>query len=113
MYQHGQIEDITKDYRGWVMGDFVKEDSPFNTKDFEIKWVVRKKGDFKKSKKEHPVLVRTLCILVKGKIKYELFESKKEIVLENTGQYLFYEPFEYHNATALEDSIMLVIRWNK
>ncbi len=112
MYQHGQIEDTTQDYSGWIMGNFVKDGSPFKTDGFEIKWVVRSKGVSKESKKEHPVPVRTLCILVKGRMKYELYESKKEFLLEKTGQYLFYEPFEYHNATAIEDSVMLVVRWN-
>lgn len=109
--QSGKVTDLTKDYRGWLMGSFVEDSSPMHTDDFEVKWVERKKGESKESAKSHPVPIRTLGVLISGAIKYELLESGETITLNNSGEYIFYEPFEEHRVTALEDSVLIVIRW--
>lgn len=41
----GSINDLTKDYDGWILGSFVRQPSIFHTDRFEVKWIEKKKGE--------------------------------------------------------------------
>lgn len=107
----GKINDLSKDYRGWFIGSFIDKESPFNTNDFEVKWVERKKGESKENINPPVDEQKTLSILISGKFKIEFLDTKETKLFEIPGEYIYYQPTVPHKVTALEDTVMIVIRW--
>lgn len=104
----GNFNDKLTSHRGWVVGHFMEEDSPFNTKNVEIKWGKHKSGEYKEfvAKNEK---AKTLTILIRGK--FTLIFGNKKIILHKEGDYCFWESGVSHSWVADEDSLVLTIRW--
>lgn len=98
------------EYQGWVISDFIKD--PFFQSDaFEVKWAVHKKGDVKNGKKTD-ASVKTLGILISGKFLIKFPHLNKEVALEKMGDFLTYDSQDdEHIGTALEDTVIMAIRW--
>ncbi len=108
LYDKVKKEPKTK---GWFIGHFIKKGSIFHTNDFEVKWGVGKKGEFKKglsSKKS----AKTIGILIRGKVSMRFPETKEEVIMSKTGDYVIYDAHEVnHEIEALKDSTIITIRW--
>lgn len=98
------------DRHGWLIGNFIEEDSLFHNDDFEVRWANHKKGE----KKDPPAMnntAKTISILIKGKMLLKFPFEKKEIILSKPGDYASWKEKVYHGSEMLEDSIVLTIRW--
>lgn len=96
--------------RGWFIGHFMEKDSFFKNEDFEVRWGVHPKGD-KKSQIAANKTAKTLSILIKGKFALKFPKDNKEIILAKQGDFAFWDAKVFHTSEALEDSIILTIRW--
>jgi len=112
MIKEGNVRNESKDFKNWVIGDFREDESPFKTDKFEMKWSNRKKGYFSPAKEEgHQENKRTLGILVYGRMKIVFQDANKEALLQDEGDYYYCKPTNRHSVEALEDSLILTLRW--
>lgn len=49
LIQSGKLNDLSKSTGGWFIGNFMPTESPFNSNDFEVKWIERKAGEVKEN----------------------------------------------------------------
>jgi len=108
----GNFKDVI-DKRGgnlWVMGHFMEPDSPFCTNDLEIKWGLHHPGESKDSPVTN-LQSKTLAVLVRGKISLKFPDENQEIVLENEGDYLYWDSGVRHSWSILEETLVITIRW--
>ncbi len=104
----GNFKDIIDKKRGWVMGHFMESNSPFKTSDFEVKWGLHHKDDSKDSSGTN-TKSKTLSVLIRGKISLKF--SNEEIILDKEGDYVYWGGGISHTWLALEESLILTIRW--
>jgi hypothetical protein len=77
-----------------------------------MKWSPREAGYFAEPKeKGHVDDKNTLGILVRGKMKIKFVDDDQEYILENEGDYYFSNPTARHSVEALEDSLIITLRW--
>ena len=107
----GNSNKDSNNYRQWIVGDFLPTDSPLKTGKVEIKWGKHKKNE---QKLDGPQKVdrKTLVILVYGKFKIKLPASQEEFILENEGDYLYFDKDILHSWVSVEDTLILTIRWS-
>ncbi len=96
--------------RGWFIGHFMEPESVFKRDDFEVKWGVHPKGE-KKSSVASNMVAKTVAILVRGKFSVTFPDEKEEIILSKEGDSVFFDSKINHFSEALEDSVVLTIRW--
>jgi len=104
----GNVEELSKETKGWFLGHFMKEDTPFKTDDFEIKWGKHKKG-LKDVMVASNKTAKTMAVLLKGKFLFR-FPDKK-ILLKKEGDFVFYNAGVAHTWEVKEDCLLLSIRW--
>ncbi len=104
----GNFNTESPSHRGWIMGHFMEDTSPFKTGNVEIKWGVHKKGENKEVVAQNSE-AHSLGILIKGKFTF-IFGDQK-ITLEKEGDYAFYPSGTAHSWTVEEDCLFLTIRW--
>ncbi len=71
---------------------------------------MHKKGEEKKEIVANKK-AKTISILIKGKFLIRFPEDNKDVLLSEIGEYVFWDSMVYHNSEALEDSIVMTIRW--
>ncbi|MAG01747.1 signal peptidase I [Candidatus Pacearchaeota archaeon] len=96
--------------RGWFIGHFMQEDSPFQSHNFEVRWAVHSKGEVKPTVAANKI-AKTISVLIKGKMILKFPKDDEEIVLSKEGDYAFWDSNIYHTSEILEDSTVLTIRW--
>ncbi len=74
----------------------------------EVKWGIHPKGDRRSAPTEGEVRT-TLIILVSGRFKIDL--SVGSSVLENQGDYAMWGKGIDHSWEAIEDSVVVTVRW--
>jgi hypothetical protein len=94
--------------RGWFVGWYLPQGTPFHSKDFEMKWGVHKKG-WKRESFAAQRTAKSITILVSGKF-ITKFKARK-VTLSRPGDYVYFSPRVYHITEAREDSVVLTIRW--
>lgn len=100
----GKVTDLGKDYKGWFIGNFVDSSSPFNSNDFEVKWVERKAGEVKENlTPPEDNNQKTFVVLIDGEMKFDFADSSEAVILKNKGEYMFFTPTPVHKSTALKD----------
>jgi len=104
------LNKATQKYRGWVLGHFINEDSPFKTQNVEVKWGVHKEGESKANVEANDT-ASSLAVLIRGKFALSFPAQDKNITLENEGDYVFYGPDTPHSWQVLEDCLVITIRW--
>lgn len=95
--------------RGWIVGSFLPKESGLrHSDDVEIKWGVHKKGE---TRAEWTVgeTRTTIGVLVSGK--FELEFRDRAISLINSGDYVMWGPGVDHKWRALDDCVLVTIRW--
>ncbi|MBI4145951.1 signal peptidase I [Candidatus Woesearchaeota archaeon] len=103
----GSVEGVDV-HRGWFIGHFLND--PFKTDAVEVKWGVHKKGELRPQVAANKT-AKTVSVLVKGKFVFRFPVEKKEVVLEQPGEYVFWNNGVYHTFEALEDSVVVTVRW--
>ncbi|WP_027345411.1 hypothetical protein [Hamadaea tsunoensis] len=96
-------------HRGWLLGHFVKpEESIRSTGALEIKWGVHPAGD-KRAGWTTGEDRTTMVVLISGRHRIDL--SVGEVLMERQGDYAVWGPGIEHTWEALEDSVILTVRW--
>jgi len=96
------------DYRGWICGQFIKEDSLRKTEGVEVKWGVHKKGE---ERGEWGVSEKAMnmAVLVRGKMR--IIFPDEEVVLIRGGDYVMWGSGLAHKWRVEEDTTVVTIRW--
>jgi len=96
--------------RGWFVGHFIGDSFGIKSDELEIKWGAHKKGEtFDKIRANKNG--KSLSILISGKAKISFPDEKKEVILSNQGDFVFWEAGIFHTSKIIEDSVFLTIRW--
>ncbi|MBI5149166.1 MAG: hypothetical protein HZA28_00130 [Candidatus Omnitrophica bacterium] len=101
-------DDNKKERKGWILGHFFSCESPFHSTHIAIKWSKHTKGECREMSPKSDET--TLTMLIWGKFE-ETFEGGPTFVLEREGDFVLWGPGYSHTWVALEDSLMLTIRW--
>ena len=94
---------------GWFVGASISESLGLrHTSDVELKWSAVKKDD------AHPSWVietarTTVAILISGK--YEILFRDQAKILAKQGDFVMWGKDRDHRGRALEDSVVLTVRW--
>lgn len=105
----GNANDDGDQNRGWLLGHFITPvASVRSSTDLEVKWGVHPAGE-KRAGWTSGEDRTTLVILVSGRHRIEL--TVGEILLERQGDYGLWGPGIDHTWEALEDSVILTVRW--
>lgn len=86
------------------IGDAFKLD---NTPNLELRWIQIKKGEVKKSHAEPDTTA--IVILIKGC--HRVFFENEEVDLKEQGDYVFIAPNQIHSWEAMEDNLLVTLRW--
>lgn len=109
-FKTGSILPHTQKFGGWFFGHFNDDDPYLKNNDFALKWSKREKGYFCDFKKIPDNDQRTVTILIYGKVELT-YENGNKFVLEKEGDFVYSRPRKPHQVKALEDTLMLNIRW--
>jgi len=104
----GNLSQEAVKHRGWILGHFMEEGSPFKTGNVGIKWGNHKKGDHKEIVAKNS-LSHSLGILIRGKFTF-VFQDQT-ISLDQEGDYVYYPSGTAHSWIVDEDCLILTIRW--
>jgi hypothetical protein len=105
----GNASEASKDTRGWFVGHFMPgEDNPLRTDELEVKWYTHAKGETRAQwAPGNPV--KTLNILIRGH--FVLLFPNQEVALEKEGDFVLFGPGLPHSYRAVEESLILTVRW--
>lgn len=105
----GNAADLSKQTRGWFVGHFIAGPSGLlTTDDIEVKWGQHKRGEARMGW-DAGAACHTLTLLVHGSFQVEF--KGKTFSLEKEGDFVIWGPGIPHTWVAVEDSIMLTLRW--
>jgi hypothetical protein len=104
----GNAEDDGLDYRGWFVGNFIEASDARSTTDVEVKWGIHPAGDARPGWNPDEAAT-TVCLLVRGCFK--LHFAAQAVTFNRPGDYAVWGPGIKHRWEAVEDSIVLTIRW--
>jgi hypothetical protein len=105
----GNAADETTDTRGWLVGHFIPASAGIRmSADVEVKWGIHPTGD-KRAEWTADDQRTTLVVLVEGNFRVDLTEG--HTVMTRPGDYLMWGPGIDHTWSALDDSIVITIRW--
>ncbi len=101
-----------QDRSGWFVGQFMPVNSPANTRDVEIKWGVHAAGDTNEGFCKNRT-AKTVSILIEGRfsLTFQGPDGSQTVMLERKGDYALWDAGITHNWAALEDSVVLTVRW--
>lgn len=99
-------------YRGWFIGGFQESNSGLrHSEDIEIKWCRHAKGD-SRTRVSTLEMATSVAILISGTFLFTFpNENHTEITLSTQGDYVIYAPGVAHTWRALEESVVMTIRW--
>lgn len=113
-FETGNLNTLNADHperKNWFAGAFIPEASMLHTDAVEIKWAKHTKGIKKTTGMNLDAHIRTVVILISGKWRAWFHEAEKEIIMSEPGDYIVYDT-ALHDSEALEDSHIVVVRWN-
>jgi cupin superfamily acireductone dioxygenase involved in methionine salvage len=99
--------------QGWFVGQFVSASFGLvRQQAVEIKWAQHKKGERRPRFGKWP-RATTISILVNGYfvVQVKLPDGVREIVLASPGDYVAFAPGVYHSWKALEDCLVITVRF--
>lgn len=95
--------------RGWLLGHFIEPgQSVCSTNALEVKWGIHPAGD-KRAEWTTDERRTTMVILISGRFRVDLSVGK--VLMESQGDYGVWGPGIDHSWEALEDSVVLTVRW--
>lgn len=94
--------------RGWLIGHFVPEGDLRSSPEVEVKWGTHRAAEERQAPQqaEHRT---TVVLLVSGR--FEVALDGERLLLEEPGDYLMWGPGTGHSWRALDDSVVLTVRW--
>lgn len=98
---------------GWFIGQFVPEDQGLKHQDaVELKWGRHPKGERRRAFAEYKIAT-TICILISGAVHIEAIvnEETRAVTLREPGDYVIFGPKVPHSWEAVEDCIVLSVRF--
>ena len=105
----GNAAVVARDYRGWILGHFVRpEEHPLHSLDVEVKWTTHAAGETR-PEWSPAAPVRTLNLLIRGR--FAVLFPDDEVVLEKEGDFVVFGPGVAHSFRAIEESLVMAIRW--
>jgi hypothetical protein len=106
----GSASEDGQDTGGWFIGHFISaQDALRRSPDVEVKWGVHSAGETK-SAPAFNWTARTLSVLVSGAFRIE-FDAGDAAELRRPGDYALWTAGVAHRWTAVEDSVVLTVRW--
>lgn len=106
---HGNAAEDSKDTRGWLLGHFIDSAKGVrSTKEVEVKWAIHPAGETR-SQWTSDDQRTTLLLLVEGRFRVDLTEGSA--TLERQGDYAMWGPGIDHSWEALDDSVVIAVRW--
>jgi hypothetical protein len=97
--------------RGWFIGHFVSPARDLRcTQNIEVKWGVHQPNEEKPTYSVNEKAA-TLTILISGSFVMIFPDLNSSITLKRTGDYVIFAPRVPHAWKALEDSVVLTVRW--
>ena len=106
---HGNAADDTNDTRGWLIGHFIAPSQGVrSTQDVEVKWGVHSAGE-KRPEWTSDDQRTTLLLLVQGQFRIRLTEGTA--TLSRQGDYVMWGPGIDHSWEAIDDSVVVTVRW--
>jgi hypothetical protein len=103
-------------HRQWFLGPFLDDPAGLRQTDhLEVKWGVHRRGE-SRADWAPAASALTLSVLVRGRFQIEFrtpgaaVESRR-VVLAVEGDYALWSPEVEHTWLALEDSVVLTVRW--
>lgn len=99
---------------GWFIGQFVPSDQgQRHQRAVELKWGVHRRGDHRPGGEVTYDVVTTISIIVRGAIKTTIMANGEPVVvtLHNQGDYIIFGPGVPHEWEALDDSVVLSVRF--
>jgi hypothetical protein len=108
------IGNAVKDGKeGWFVGHFVPPSFGLvRQQAVEIKWAQHLKGERRLRFGQWP-RATTIAILINGSfsLRFKLTDGIREVVLARPGDYAAFGPGLYHSWEALEDSLVITVRF--
>ena len=98
--------------RGWVIGDYV-EDPAFKSDNVQVKYQEAKAGTFREAKEIQDSNTNSMAIMIHGHARAKFLEDGRDIILNNTGDYIRWSPDTPHEFEFYEDSLIITVRWRK
>lgn len=97
--------------RGWFIGHFIDPTKGLRrTEEIEVKWGVHSKNE-KKPFIAASKGATSIAILVSGAFAIDFPDLNKSVCLKRAGDYVIFAPEVKHGWKALEDSVVLTVRW--
>lgn len=107
----GNAADQGEGRSGWFVGHFVDRALGLRHSDeVEVKWGVHRAGETKSAYGANDT-AKTLSILVSGRFLLEFPDRDETARLERPGDYALWPPGLWHRWTALDDAVVLTVRW--
>jgi hypothetical protein len=103
----GNANDDAPAERGWLLGHFMEPGSIRQTDAVEVKWGVHAAGKTRASWATDGGT--TMTLLVSGRFRVQFTDG--DVPLDRQGDYVVWGPGAEHSWTALEDSIVVTVRW--
>lgn len=102
------------DTRGWFVGSFLTDSAGLRRTDkVEVKWSVHPAGDRRVDVAE-PSGTSTLTILISGRFEVTYpSQTPERSLLIKQGDYAVFGPDVPHTWQALEESVILTVRWRE
>ena len=105
---------ITDGKHGWFIGQFVPIAGGLRHQDdVELKWGIHPKGESRPLGYSQYKAATTISVLLQGILctRLELDGALREITLRRPGDYIIYGPGVTHTWEALEDCVVLTVRF--
>ena len=104
-------EGSQKGRRGWFIGHFLPPGSgPAATDMVEVKWGVHAAGEGKAIEGINRTAA-TMSLLVSGRFHLDFPSHRASVTLVRPGDYAVWSPGVSHRWRALEDSVVVTVRW--
>jgi hypothetical protein len=105
----GNANDEADDYRGWMLGHFIKpETSIRNSTDVEVKWGIHPAGQQREVWATDEQRT-TLLLLISGRFRLDL--TTGSTTLQRQGDYITWGQGIDHSWQAEQDSVVVTVRW--
>lgn len=99
------------DHRGWFIGHFIDPAQGLRyTEGIEVKWGVHSTNE-KKPFPDASEEATTLTLLISGAFIVDFPNVSKSVYLKRPGDYVVFAPEVMHSWKALQDSVVLTVRW--
>ena len=107
VFEHGRFDGQSR--RGWTLGHFME--GPRRSSEVEVKWGAHGREESSPGW-SHCETATTLSVLVSGRFELAFRNVPENTVMLNApGDYVLFGPGVSHRWTAVEDAVIMTVRW--